>query len=48
MTIVNGPRQAGKTTLLRWLHAQLGGTFVTLDKDFRHLTTLRDRIGAIS
>lgn len=31
VTIVNGPRQAGKTTLLRQLHAQLGGTFVTLD-----------------
>jgi len=31
VTIVNGPRQAGKTTLLRQLHAKLGGTFVTLD-----------------
>ncbi|MGQ0779472.1 MAG: ATP-binding protein [Pseudonocardiales bacterium] len=31
VTIVNGPRQAGKTTLLRQLHARLGGTFVTLD-----------------
>lgn len=31
VTIVNGPRQAGKTTLLRHLHATLGGTFATLD-----------------
>jgi predicted AAA+ superfamily ATPase len=31
VTVVNGPRQAGKTTLLRALHARLGGTFVTLD-----------------
>lgn len=31
VTIVNGPRQAGKTTLLRQLHVRLGGTFVTLD-----------------
>lgn len=31
VTIVNGPRQAGKTTLLRQLHARLGGAFVTLD-----------------
>ncbi|MDN5860327.1 MAG: ATP-binding protein, partial [Pseudonocardia sp.] len=31
VTIVNGPRQAGKTTLLKQLHARLGGAFVTLD-----------------
>lgn len=31
VTVVNGPRQAGKTTLLRQLHERLGGTFVTLD-----------------
>lgn len=31
VTVVNGPRQAGKTTLLRQLHAKLGGTFVTFD-----------------
>ena len=30
--VVNGPRQAGKTTLLRQLHAQRGGTFHTLDQ----------------
>jgi uncharacterized protein len=31
VTIVNGPRQAGKTTLLRALHADVGGAFVTFD-----------------
>lgn len=31
VTIVNGPRQAGKTTQLRQLHARLGGAFVTFD-----------------
>ncbi|MGH3692957.1 MAG: ATP-binding protein [Pseudonocardiaceae bacterium] len=31
VTIINGPRQAGKTTLLRQLHHKLGGTFATLD-----------------
>ncbi len=29
--MVGGPRQAGKTTLLRQLHAERGGTFATLD-----------------
>lgn len=33
VTIVNGPRQAGKTTLLRQLHRDIGGSFVTLDDD---------------
>jgi len=31
VTIVNGPRQAGKTTLLNQLHARVGGAFVTFD-----------------
>jgi predicted AAA+ superfamily ATPase len=30
--IVNGPRQAGKTELLRLIHRQLGGTLLTLDQ----------------
>lgn len=33
VTVVNGPRQAGKTTLLRQLHRDIGGAFVTLDDD---------------
>jgi hypothetical protein len=30
---LNGPRQAGKTTLLERLHAELGGAFMSLDVD---------------
>jgi hypothetical protein len=33
ITIVNGPRQAGKTTLLRQVHQDVGGAFVTLDDE---------------
>jgi predicted AAA+ superfamily ATPase len=32
VVIINGPRQAGKTTLLRQLHAARGGSFRTLDR----------------
>lgn len=32
VVIVNGPRQAGKTTLVRQLHAESGGGFYTLDQ----------------
>jgi predicted AAA+ superfamily ATPase len=31
VVVVNGPRQAGKTTLLKVLEAERGGTFVSLD-----------------
>lgn len=31
--VVNGPRQAGKTTLLRRLHRRRGGAFVSLDDE---------------
>src|SRR5215468_1161178 len=31
VVVVNGPRQAGKTTLLKILEAERGGTFVSLD-----------------
>ncbi|GAB3160541.1 ATP-binding protein [Myceligenerans halotolerans] len=41
VTVVGGPRQAGKTTLLRALHAARGGRFVTLD-DPTALATARD------
>lgn len=32
VVVVNGPRQSGKTTLLRELHAASGGQFYTLDQ----------------
>lgn len=32
VVLINGPRQAGKTTLLRQLHANLGGTCYSLDR----------------
>ncbi|MFG3340652.1 ATP-binding protein [Glycomyces sp. NPDC048151] len=40
IVIVGGPRQAGKTTLLRLLHEERGGTFNTLD-DATTLQTVR-------
>ncbi|PUB27939.1 hypothetical protein C8K30_104392 [Promicromonospora sp. AC04] len=41
IVVVGGPRQAGKTTLLRELHKASGGTFSTLD-DATTLNTVRD------
>ena len=38
--MVNGPRQSGKTSLLRLLHAELGGDYATLD-DARVLRVAR-------
>lgn len=35
VVIVNGPRQSGKTTLLRMYQEQVGGTYVTLDDAFQ-------------
>ncbi len=33
VTVLNGPRQAGKTTLAKQVHAARGGTFVSFDDD---------------
>lgn len=33
VVLINGPRQAGKTTLLQQLHAELGGWLRSLDVD---------------
>ncbi|HET9079370.1 MAG TPA: ATP-binding protein [Trebonia sp.] len=41
VVIVNGPRQSGKTTLLRKYQEQAGGTYVTLDDAFQ-LAQARD------
>jgi predicted AAA+ superfamily ATPase len=37
VTVLNGPRQAGKTTLLQMFHATREGTYRTLD-DAEHLS----------
>lgn len=37
VTVINGPRQAGKTTLLQMFHSANGGTYRTLD-DVEHLS----------
>lgn len=47
VTIVNGPRQAGKTTLLRELYARVGGSFVTLDDDDQRQAARQDPRGFI-
>lgn len=47
VTIVDGPRQAGKATLLRQLHAKLGGTFVTFD-DADQRAAAQDDPGGLS
>lgn len=47
-TLVSGPRQAGKTTLLRRLHARTGGTYRSLD-DLIDLDRARaDPVGFVS
>lgn len=46
--VVNGPRQAGKSELLRLLHGPLGGTLLTLDQP-QHLRLARtDPTGFVS
>ena len=43
--VVNGPRQAGKTTLLRrQIHPEIGGTFVSLDDEAELAACLNDPI----
>ncbi len=46
VVIINGPRQAGKSTLLELLHEQVGGTRVTLD-DLDVLRTARSDPGGL-
>jgi hypothetical protein len=45
ITIVNGPRQAGKTTLLRQVYQDLGGAFVTLDDGNQRAAARDDPVG---
>jgi uncharacterized protein len=48
VVIVNGPRQAGKTTLLRQLYAENGGGFYTLDQPEIFQFVRHDPTGFIS
>jgi predicted AAA+ superfamily ATPase len=48
VTILNGPRQAGKTTLLRQYHAALGGAFVTLDDATERSAARDDPVGYLA
>lgn len=45
VTIVNGARQTGKTTLLRELHGRMGGAFVTFDDDDQRSAAREDPRG---
>jgi predicted AAA+ superfamily ATPase len=47
VVVINGPRQSGKTTLLRELHARLGGTFASLDQPGDLAAAREDPIGFV-
>jgi uncharacterized protein len=48
VVVVNGPRQAGKTTLLRQLHASRGGSFRTLDREDVLRAAIDDPLGFVA
>src|SRR5262249_59181039 len=45
--VVNGPRQAGKSELLRMLQRRLGGTLLTLDEPQHLLLARADPTGVV-
>ncbi|GAA3442339.1 ATP-binding protein [Planomonospora venezuelensis] len=47
IVIVNGPRQSGKTTLLRQAHAVRGGQYVTLDDEKTLAAALEDPVSFV-
>lgn len=47
VTLIHGPRQAGKTTLARLVCEQTGGTFVTLDDPVVLEAARRDPVGFV-
>src|SRR5947208_3661565 len=47
VTVVNGPRQSGKSTLLRQLHRTLGGTLLNLDLEALRAAAVADPAGFI-
>ena len=44
VVIVNGPRQSGKTSLLRMYQEQAGATYVTLDDAFQLVQARADPV----
>lgn len=48
IVVINGPRQSGKTVLLRQLHQLHGGTFVNLDEADLRAAALADPVGLIA
>ncbi len=47
VVILNGPRQAGKTTLLRHVHARHGGTLLNLDDEQLLQAAVSDPLGFV-
>lgn len=47
VVLINGPRQAGKTTLLEQLHAELGGWLRSLDVDVERASARADPEGYV-
>nr|WP_187361209.1 ATP-binding protein [Phytoactinopolyspora mesophila] len=47
IVLVNGPRQAGKTTLLEQLHAELGGWLRSMDADVERASARADPEGYV-
>ncbi len=45
VSVVHGPRQSGKSTVLRRLHQELGGVYVTLDDEQQRAAVLADPVG---
>ena len=48
VTLIHGPRQAGKTTLARLTTARIGGTFVTLDDPALLNAARNDPVGFVA
>jgi len=48
VTFINGPRQAGKTTLARRMCAELGGTYYSFDDPETLAVAMRDPTGFVS
>jgi uncharacterized protein len=45
VSVIHGPRQSGKSTVLRRLHQELGGVYVTLDDEQQREAVVADPVG---